>query len=86
MDSRAVHCRPITRVPAQAQTSLQVKLDAVLNMMDSALSLMTLTSNFLTDTLGNITGELGVIVGAVTNVIDGLSEAVRRSAWKVPPI
>jgi len=61
MHRNELRCRPISRVPAHAQTALQVKTETM-------VTLMTSVSDFLTgvfETFGtSLTGFVGTIAGA----------------------
>ena len=79
--TRQQHCRPVSRVPAVAQTSLQVKqqaLDTILteftNFLDAMVGVLDVGFVFL--------DAIGGLVGSVGGFIERLELLQRQEPWK----
>lgn len=68
METRAMHCTPVSRTPVAAQTTLQVKMDFMATISEWGFGLFGDFAQFGVDLLGRV-GEIGTaFIGA-----DGLA-------------
>ena len=76
MESKHPHCIPVSRVPLQAETALQVKSEGALALLNSTLSLTEGLVGTLTGVLDNAVNNSSTLISsfisASTTMIDTL--------------